>query len=92
MPEPPVSLRFYTRANCPLCDRMERMVAPLLAARGLSYEKKMVDGDPAWQRRYGQRIPVLAEGDNVVLEGRPGAEEVAELIHRLTCREGNQCP
>ncbi len=83
-----MSLHFYTRPNCPLCDRLERMVAAPLADAGIVYVKRQVDDDDAWRRRYGDRIPVLTADDDVVLEGRPTPEAVARALTRLTGAPG----
>jgi len=76
-------LDFYTRPNCPLCDRLEEMLEPHLAAasgrRGEPVElihHNILD-DPAWHAAYRDRVPVAVLGDRVLLEGRPDDEEVA---------------
>ena len=59
------------------------MVAPLLAARGLAYDKQALETDPAAERRYGMRIPVLLCDGRVLLEGRPTKDEVRRAVARL---------
>ena len=84
-----VPLRFYTKDDCPLCDRLERMVTPLLAAHGMTFEKESIKNSPDLQRRYGLRIPVLTLGDQVVLEGRPSEGQVRRAIDGLPLRGNN---
>ena len=82
-----VPLRFYTKDHCPLCDRLDRMVTPLLAAHGITFEKESIKNSPDLQRRYGLRIPVLTF--QVVLEGRPSEGQVRRAIDSLPLRGNN---
>ena len=59
---------LYTRRGCHLCEAAEDMVAALLPAG--AHAVIDVDSDAALVRRFGQRVPVLAWGDSVVMEGR----------------------
>lgn len=56
-------LTLYGRGYCHLCEDME---AALLALRNeFDFELEVIDVDsnPEIERRYGERIPVLAHGD-----------------------------
>jgi hypothetical protein len=57
----------YTRAECGLCEQLQQELAELLGpAAAALVEVVEVDGDPALERRYGKRVPVLmADGDFV---------------------------
>lgn len=52
-----MSLIFYSRSNCPLCDHAEA----LLDTAGLASQVEHVDIDTdlALIRRYGDRVPVV---------------------------------
>ena len=50
-------MRLYGRAGCHLCETMART----LRAFGVAFEEVDVDADPALVRRYGERVPVLAD-------------------------------
>lgn len=84
----PVRLTFYTKAHCPLCERLALLVDPHL--RGLAREHGVrwtecdITTDEAWLARYGERVPVLVCDGRVILEGRPDSDEVAVAIARLT--------
>jgi len=65
-------LTLLTRAYCHLCDDMLLALEPLARARGVTVTVLDVDGDPALESGWGDRVPVLFAGD-------PGAG--AELCH-----------
>ncbi|HEU4617684.1 MAG TPA: glutaredoxin family protein [Gammaproteobacteria bacterium] len=59
------TLRLYSRPGCHLCEEMADALAPLLAGRA-AIEPVDISGDEGLERRYGLRIPVLADGDREV--------------------------
>lgn len=82
-------LYFYTRPNCPLCDRLEQLIEPHLAAlqqrRGEAADlivRNILD-QSAWRETYHQRIPVLMLDERVLLEGGPSEAEVARALTNL---------
>lgn len=51
-------LTLYQRDDCHLCDQ----ALALLAAVGMpEFDSVWIDGDPALEARYGQRVPVLCD-------------------------------
>lgn len=58
-------LTLYTRAGCGLCEQAEMN----LQALAYRYEAVDVDVDPALRARYGDDVPVLADGERVLLKG-----------------------
>jgi len=67
---PPLTL--YTRAGCHLCEQAE----DLLALHAPSCELVDVDANEEARGLYGLRVPVLARGGRVLLEGRIGEREL----------------
>lgn len=59
------TLTLYTRAGCGLCEQAEVQ----LRALAYRYEAVDVDRDPALRARYGDDVPVLADGGRVLLRG-----------------------
>jgi glutaredoxin len=59
------TLTLYTRAGCGLCEQAETN----LQALAYRYEAVDVDRDPALRARYGDDVPVLADGERVRLRG-----------------------
>ena len=76
-------LVLYGKADCPLCDRLEALIRPFLAA-DLTLIKRDIEDDQQWLRRYRYRIPVLTGRDQVLLEGRPDPAEVARALEGLS--------
>lgn len=68
---------LFTRDGCGLCREAERIVAR--EARGHAIEIVDVDTDPALQRAYNIRVPVVAVDGVEVAEGRvaPGVVRTA---------------
>jgi hypothetical protein len=58
-----IELTLLGRAGCHLCDEMLEAVRPLAARRGASIAVVDVDADPALERAFGDRVPVLFAGD-----------------------------
>ena len=56
-------LTFLTRAYCHLCDTMRDALLPLALAHGATVEELDVDADPALEAAYGERVPVVLQGD-----------------------------
>ncbi|HZF30759.1 MAG TPA: glutaredoxin family protein [Gammaproteobacteria bacterium] len=76
-------LLLYSRPECHLCEALVAELEPLLRARDAQLEIVDVDSNPALERRYGLRIPVLVAGD-VELSGYPlDRERVARYLDSL---------
>jgi hypothetical protein len=66
-------LTLLSRAYCHLCDDMRDALAPIALRHGAHVVELDVDADPALERDYGDRVPVL-------LLGPPGsAVELAQF-------------
>ena len=52
-------LRFFSKSDCPLCDKGLAVVRRLAERHGLEVETVDIASDPALVRRHGERIPVL---------------------------------
>ena len=82
-----MKLAFYTKPLCPLCEHLEDLVGEtidqLVALGAADYVKRDINDDSTWYEMYWDRIPVLTCDDKVILEGRPGEEEVEKVMHTL---------
>jgi glutaredoxin len=56
-------LTVYSRSQCHLCEDMITALQRLQAANSFDFHTVDVDRDPALERRYGDKVPVLAYGD-----------------------------
>ena len=57
--DPPATLTVYSRNYCHLCDEMIAALRELQGRFHFQLAVVDVDGDPALERRYGERVPVL---------------------------------
>lgn len=69
-PAAKIHARFYTRANCSLCERAYPIVERLATEGLLSLEKIDIEHDPALLELYRYRIPVVVLSTGEVYEGR----------------------
>lgn len=53
-----MKLALYQRDDCHLCDAALDVLAQ---ARVPEFESVWIDGDPALETRYGERVPVLRD-------------------------------
>ena len=59
----------YSRPGCHLCEQLVEELLPLIAGR-VTVEIRAVDSNQDWRSRFGDRVPVLAIGDDIVCEAR----------------------
>ncbi|HJN92894.1 MAG TPA: glutaredoxin family protein [Dehalococcoidia bacterium] len=71
---------FYTREDCSLCETAESALAALARPLGLMIEVQDVDADPGLVALYGDRVPVVMEGEVVLAEGRIEAAALRAAI------------
>jgi Glutaredoxin and related proteins len=57
-----LAMRFilYQRDDCQLCDQA---LALLAHVRAPEFDSVFIDGDESLEARYGERVPVLRDGD-----------------------------
>jgi hypothetical protein len=51
---------LYSRRACGLCDEAREVVLRELGRTRFRLEEVLIDGDPALERAYGERVPVVA--------------------------------
>ena len=61
-------LTLYLRRHCHLCDQMLQALAPWCDGHPITLELLDVDADPVLAARFGERVPVLADGDAIIAE------------------------
>lgn len=84
MSEAGLRLTLYTRTNCPLCDEALDALARARKEFGGKLEFDVVDieGDERLAKEYGELIPVVTCGDEVLFIGKVS-------IHRLKTMLGD---
>ena len=73
-------LTLVQRDDCHLCDQAYEV---LVAAGVSELESLWIDGDPALESRYGQRVPVLRRDDGSELDWPFNANTVRAFITLL---------
>jgi thiol-disulfide isomerase/thioredoxin len=63
-------LRFYTRENCSLCEKIYPALQRLQREGLADVERVDIDESTELRERYGWRIPVVEFPDGQLLEGR----------------------
>ncbi|HET7433864.1 MAG TPA: 4a-hydroxytetrahydrobiopterin dehydratase [Thermoanaerobaculia bacterium] len=72
-----MDVTFYTRRNCPLCDKAK---AAILASRvPVTLHEVDVDEDPELERRFTNDVPVIYADGREAFRHRVTAEEFAEF-------------
>jgi hypothetical protein len=78
-----LEVTLYGKAGCHLCEEARVALESVREEHGLDVSEVDVSLDPALNRRYGERIPVLAiEGEEVFELGVSADELRAELARR----------
>jgi len=74
------TLRFYSKADCSLCDAGLLVVERVAQRRGLTVEKVDIGGDDDLGQRYGERIPVVEVDGRELGSGRLSERQLAEAL------------
>lgn len=77
MPNPPLTLTLYTRADCSLCDDAAALLDRLADSLRFRWMPVDVDRDPALRARFDALLPVIALGEKVL-----AAAPLSELVVR----------
>lgn len=56
-------LTLLTRAYCHLCDEMRDVLAARVAGQGVEIVELDIDAHPPLEAEWGDKVPVLIEGD-----------------------------
>ncbi len=72
-------IRVYSRQGCHLCERLIEELLLLLRRRH-AVEIRDIDSDMEWQRRFGERIPVVEIDGRVICEVRLDVDAVENAL------------
>lgn len=64
------TLRYYSKPDCPLCDKSRQVAVQLAEAFGLRLEEIDIRSERGLEARYGERIPVLTVDEQELGWGR----------------------
>jgi hypothetical protein len=76
-------LTLYGKPGCCLCDEARAEIEELRARVRFELEEVDVSQDPVLQRRYGERIPVVAVDGTDELELHVDAAALERLLARV---------
>ena len=76
-------LTLYGRPGCHLCEDARAAVAAVRGERDFALEEVDVSLDPRLERRYGERVPVVAIDGEEALELRFGEAELVQALDRV---------
>jgi glutaredoxin len=79
-----VKVVLYGKPGCHLCDDARAVVSEALAGRDVDLEEVDVTLDPALERRYGERIPVLTVDGEELFQYFVDARALAERLDKVT--------
>jgi glutaredoxin len=79
-----IKVVLYGKPGCHLCDDARAVVSEALAGRDVDLEEVDVTLDPALERRYGERIPVLTVDGEELFEYFVDARALAERLDKVT--------
>ena len=81
---PPLAVTLYERAGCHLCLDTHRALRRIGLDRPLAIERVDIAADPALERRYVVRIPVLKVRDAELDAAGLADREIADWLRTLT--------
>ena len=77
------TVTLYGKPGCHLCDEARAVVGETLAGRAVDLEEVDVTLDPVLERRYGERIPVLAVDGEELFECFVDARALADRLDKV---------
>jgi glutaredoxin len=78
------TVTLYGKPGCCLCDEAKEALAAIRARRPFDLDEVDITRDPALERDYRERIPVVAIDGEPVCELYVDAEGVEERLARVT--------
>ena len=75
---------LYGKPGCCLCDEARAVVARVRESHPFELEEVDVSLDPALNRRYGERVPVVAVNGEDAFDYHVDAAELEERLGTVT--------
>jgi hypothetical protein len=75
-------VRMYSRKDCGLCDQAREIIAAERRRAEFRFDEVIIDGDPALERRYGLRVPVVDVDGTEEFEYVVDPDRLGELLRR----------
>lgn len=74
---------FYFRNGCHLCEELAAVLFRHWPDTAGSMEWCDVDADPVWRERFGLRVPVLMQGENMICEFFPDLDRMCRYFGQM---------
>jgi glutaredoxin len=78
------SVTLYGKPGCHLCDEARAVVKEALAGREAELKEVDVTLDPVLERRYGERIPVVALDGEELFDYVVDADVLRDRLDKVT--------
>lgn len=75
-----ISVTFYTKAGCHLCEDARELLEEIAEETAYTLDETDIRSDPAVFEEYRYRIPVIIINQEMLLEGRIEAAELARAF------------
>ena len=75
-----ISVTFYTKAGCHLCEDARELLEEIAEETAYTLDETDIRSDPAVFEEYRYRIPVIIINQEMLLEGRIEAVELARAF------------
>ena len=85
-------LVLYTKPDCPLCEKSLPVARELAQRQGLDLRTVSIETDRVLRERYGERLPVLEFGGEVLGWGRLSARALEREMSRRRGRGQDESP
>ena len=79
-----LSIKFYTKPKCSLCDEVSTFLTQLKKTYPLSVEEINILDDPDVYERYKYEIPVLVLQDKFQLQGRIDRKMLEKKLEEIS--------
>lgn len=79
-----LTFELYTRTGCHLCEEMEREISILETELNFKVHVILINNDERLEARYGEKVPVLACGNDIICQYVLNGEALSKAIKRYT--------
>ena len=71
---------FYTKNNCPLCDKAEGTLEPFIRKYNILVHKINISDDQDAYQKYRHMVPVIEFPDDMILWGRIEGDDIKNAL------------
>jgi len=86
----PLKFELYTRVGCHLCEEMEQEILILEKKLNFRTDVIIINDNSQLEQSYGDKVPVLAHGDNVICEYVINEEAISKVINQSILKDASE--